>query len=134
MVILGTCVIAQDKMHCLKNNKPIEYDIDSTDSEFFIIKIKGDSCSSTIFNIPSECYHESDSIIIKMRKKHLYDSNDNIKASYCYSVGMHTIALYLDPNPFLVSTNERDNLIYSIELYYPDEKKYGEIRNQSFPR
>lgn len=131
MIILGTSIFAQE-IHCLKDNKPIEYDVDSTNSEFFIIKIKGDSCSSTIFIIPSEYYHESDSIIIMMRKKNLYDSDDDIKASYCYSVGRHNIALYLDPNLFRISTCERKHLVYSIELFYPDEKKYEKIRNRSF--
>jgi hypothetical protein len=134
IIILGTCAIAQDKIHCLKNNKPIEHEIDSANSDFYTIKIKGNSCSSTIFSIPSEYYLESDSIIIRMRKKQLYDSNDNIKASYCYSIGLHNISLFLDPNLFRISTCGKNNLIYSIELFYPDDKNYGEIRNQSFPR
>lgn len=132
MIILGTCVVAQDKMRCLMNNMPIEYDIDSTDSEAFIIKIKGNPCSLIVFNIPSKYYHESDSIIIKMKKKRSYDSSNKIKATYCYSIGMHNIALYLSPDLFSVSASEKYNLIYSIELFYPDEKKYWKITNQLF--
>lgn len=131
LIIIGTCVIAQDKILCLKCNKPIGYDVDSVNSEFFVVNIEDDLCSSTLFDIPSQFYHESDSIIIKIKKGHLTDSNGNIKASYCYSVGMHNIALYLDPNLFGVSTCEGNNLSYSIELFFSDEKKYRKIINHS---
>lgn len=129
MVIIGTNVFAQEKIHCLKNNKTIDYHIDSANSECFKITINVDSCSSTMFKIPSVYYQESDSIIIKIRKKYLSDGNDDVHASYCFSIGRHDIALYLHPKLFPVSTSGSNSFVYSIELFYRDDKKYWEIKN-----
>lgn len=124
VMMLGTSLHAQDKICCLLNNKIIAYNIDSTDSEFFRVTMETDSGSSTILNIPSRYYRESDSIVVKIRKKELLDGNNSIQASYCYSVGPHDIALYLNPDLFSVSPERGDGLLYSIELFYQDEKMW----------
>lgn len=129
LVILGTSVLAQDKVHCSKNNKTIEYYIDSTDSEFYKITIYIDSCSSTMFIIPSVYYQESDSIYIKIKNKIISDSIDDVQASYCYSIGENDIALYLHPTLFPIAKSGSNDFLYSIELFYQDDKKYWEIRN-----
>lgn len=129
IVVMGTCVLAQDKLYCFSNNKVIECNIDSTNSGYFLVTINVDSCSSMTINISSEYYYESDSIIIKIRKKNPSDGINYVHASYCYNVGPHNIALYLNPRLFNVSTKGSNDFFCSIELFYRDEEKYRRIEN-----
>lgn len=115
---------AQNKVLCLKNNKKIEFTTECTDSVYFIITMSDDSCTIKL-NIPLKYYHEADSVTIKIRTKTLFDVGDKILASYCYSIGLHDIALYLDSNLFPFSTTCVDDFFIRLNFFYRDEKKYG---------
>lgn len=117
---LGVSLHAQGKFHCVMNHKTMAYAIDSTDSNFFKITINVDSCTSTILNVPSCYYYVSDSIIVKIRKRNVFDGNNNLQVSYCQAIGPHNIALFINPDLFPISDG-RDNH-YSVELYCPIEK------------
>ena len=125
VMFVGTSLPAQNKLLCLTNNKTIAYTVDSTDSEYFSITLDIDSCTSTILHVPSMYYRESDSIIIKIRKKISSDANNNIQTFYCYSVGAHDIALYLNSGMFPISVGSCDDLFYTVNLFYRDEKLWN---------
>ena len=124
VIFVGTSLYAQNKLLCLLNNKTIAYTVDSIDSEYFSVTIDIDSCTSTVLNVPSMYYRESDSIIIKIRKKSS-DVNNNIQTFYCYSVGPHDIALYLNSDMFPISGENSDVFFYSVNLFYRDEKMWN---------
>ncbi len=125
VMFVGTSLHAQNKLSCLMNNKTIAYTVDSTDSEYFSITLDVDSCTSTILHVPSVYYREADSIIIKIRKKVSSDAYNNIQTFYCYSVGPHDIALYLNSDMFPISVGSCDDLFYTVELFYRDEKMWN---------
>lgn len=123
LMFVWTSINAQNKILCLKNNKKIEFTTECTDSVYFIITMSDDTCTITL-NIPLKYYHESDSVTVKIRRKTPFDVGDKIHVSYCYSVGLHDIARYLDPSMFPVSTTCGDDLFYSVDLFYKDEKMW----------
>lgn len=124
MMFVGVSLHAQDKICCWKNNKLISYTIDSTDLTYFKVIMGVDSCTSTILFIPSRYYRASDSIIVRIRKKQLFDGSNNIQTSYCYSVGPHNLALYLDPKLFPISSKSCKDFFYVVDLYYQDYKMW----------
>lgn len=125
VMFVGTSLHAQNKLLCSIKNKTIAYTVDSTDSEYFSITMDIDSCTSTVLNVPSMYYRESDSIIIKIRKRISSDANNNIQTFYCYSVGPHDIALYLNSDLFPISVGSSDVYFYSVNLFYRDEKMWN---------
>ena len=127
MVFVSTNLIAQDKITCMRNNVKLAHVVDSTDSANIRVVISVDTNTATILYVPCNYYNKSDSIVITLRKRYSYDGDDKMMASYCYRVGPHNIALYLDHRIFTLQCDEGDDLFYKTDFFFGDGSEYKKM-------
>lgn len=123
----------QDKVICRQKSNLLAHSIDTTDSSYARIAIATERERTSVVNVPMMYYTAADSIIIRVRKSIDGYDNGNMRVSYCYIVGPHHIALYMNPMSFSLKCPANDNLFYDIALYFKSRDWYNFVDDGQQP-